>query len=192
MIENNFVASLRSDGAFGSALVFKLDGQYCMCSLSHGVAPHGASPLNHRRTGTLICPVCAKDALVAYWHLTNMFSSHGARHTPHLHVRTQLFSKFHSHLSALVLRACGSATWSVRTSSTKKFACSFPEGHISANLSHCHPSALLTGISRSFLLAGRALFHVRVRRASEQHAHTQVRQSTSSTTTAKVAGTHDE
>ena len=119
MIENNFVASLRSDGAFGVALVFKPEGQYCMCSLSHGVAPHGASPLNHRRTGTLICPVCAKDALVAYWHLTNMFSSHGARHTPHPHVRTQLFSKFHSHLSALVLRACGSATWSVRTSSTK-------------------------------------------------------------------------
>ena len=59
-----------------------------------------------------ICPVCAKDAsrntiwschmelvvvvswiciLAAYWHLTNMFSSHGARHTPHRHVRTQLF-----------------------------------------------------------------------------------------------------
>ena len=83
-----------------------------MCSLSHGVAPHGASPLNHRSTGTLVCPVCAKDALrntvwschvelvvvvswictlAAYWHLTNMFSSHGARHTPHRHVRTQLF-----------------------------------------------------------------------------------------------------
>ena len=28
-------------------------------------------------------------------------------------------SKFHSHLSALVLRACGSATWSVRTSRIK-------------------------------------------------------------------------
>ena len=83
-----------------------------MCSLSHGVAPHCASPLNHRRTGTLICPVCARDALrntiwschiefvvvvswictlAAYWQLTNMFSSHGARHTPHRHVRTQLF-----------------------------------------------------------------------------------------------------
>ena len=55
MIENNFVASLRSDGAFGVALVFKPEGQYCMCSLSHGVVPHGASPLNHRSTGTLIC-----------------------------------------------------------------------------------------------------------------------------------------
>ena len=81
-----------------------------MCSLSHGVAPHCASPLNRQRTGTLICPVCARDALrntiwschiefvvvvswicilAAYWHLTNMFSSHGARHTPHRHVRTQ-------------------------------------------------------------------------------------------------------
>ena len=29
--------------------------------------------------------------LAAYWHLTNMFSSHGARHTPHRHTRTQLF-----------------------------------------------------------------------------------------------------
>ena len=111
-----------------------------MCSLSHGVAPHGASPLNHRRTGTLICPVCAKDALrntiwschielvvvvswictlAAYWHLKNMFSSHGARHTPHRHVKDTTLSKFHSHLSALVLRACGSATWSVRTSRIK-------------------------------------------------------------------------
>ena len=83
-----------------------------MCSLSHGVAPHGASPLNHRSIGTLICPVCARDALrntiwschielvvvvswictlAAYWHLTNMFSSPGARHTPHRHARTQLF-----------------------------------------------------------------------------------------------------
>ena len=56
--------------------------------------------------------VCAKDALrntvwschielvvvvswictlAAYWHLTNMFSSHGARHTPHRRVRTELF-----------------------------------------------------------------------------------------------------
>ena len=57
MIEKNFVASLRSDGAFGVALVFKPEGQYCISSLSHGVAPHGASPLNHRSTRTLICPV---------------------------------------------------------------------------------------------------------------------------------------
>ena len=137
MIENNFVASLRSDGAFGVALVFKPEGQYCMCSLSHGVAPHGASPLNHRSTGTLICPVCAKDALrntiwschielvvvvswictlVAYCHLTNMFSSPGARHTPHRHARTQLFRSSIRICQRLVLRACGCATWSVRTS----------------------------------------------------------------------------
>ena len=111
-----------------------------MCSLSHGVAPHGASPLNHRRTGTLICPVCAKDALrntiwschmelvvvvswictlAAYWHLTNMFSSHGARHTPHRHTRTQLFRSSIRICQRLVLRACGSATWSVRTSRIK-------------------------------------------------------------------------
>ena len=111
-----------------------------MCSLSHGVAPHCASPLNHRRTGTLICPVCARDALrntilschiefvvvvswictlAAYWQLTKMFSTHGARHTPHRHVRTQHYRSSTRICQRLVLRACGSATWSMLTSRVK-------------------------------------------------------------------------
>ena len=70
------------------------------------------SPLNHRRTGTWICPVRSRDAsrntiwschmglvVVVTWicipasyrHFTNMFSSHDARHAPHRHTRTQLF-----------------------------------------------------------------------------------------------------
>ena len=60
-IENIFVASLRSDGAFGVALVFKPEGQYCICALSHGGASPSASPNNHRRTGTLICHGRVKD-----------------------------------------------------------------------------------------------------------------------------------
>ena len=46
MIENNFVASLRSDGAFGVALVSKPEGQYCICPLSHEGASHVVSPMN--------------------------------------------------------------------------------------------------------------------------------------------------
>ena len=87
-------------------------------------------------------------------------------------------TKFHSHLSALVLRACGSATWSVRTPRVKSL-----HVHICRDIFppilRIVTEQLFTGISRSLLLAGRALFHVRVRRASEQHAHTQVRHSTS-------------
>ena len=61
VIENNFVASLRSGGAFGVALVFKPEGQYFICPLSHGGASPSASPKNHRRTGTLICHGRVKD-----------------------------------------------------------------------------------------------------------------------------------
>ena len=151
--------------------------------------------------------VCAKDALrntiwschielvvvvswictlAAYWHLTNMFSSHGARHTPHRHVRTQLFRSSIRICQRWCCVRAEVATWSVRTSRIKSLHVHIPEGHISANLSHCHRSALFTGISRSLLLAGRGLFHVRVRRASEQHAHTQVRRLISRTPPQKL------
>ena len=43
--------------------------------------------LSHRAV-VVVSWICT---LAAYWHLTNMFSSHGARHTPHRRVRTQLF-----------------------------------------------------------------------------------------------------
>ena len=75
------LSPLRSDGALGVALVFKPEGQYCMCSLSHHLV------LSHRAV-VVVSWICT---LAAYWHLTNMFSSHGARHTPHRHARTQLF-----------------------------------------------------------------------------------------------------
>ena len=47
--------------AFGVALVFKPEGQYFICPLSHGGASPSASPKNHRRTGTLICHGRVKD-----------------------------------------------------------------------------------------------------------------------------------
>ena len=48
----------------------------------------------------------------------HVFVSWRAPHSTSPYKNTTL-SKFHSHLSALVLRACGSATWSVRTSRIK-------------------------------------------------------------------------
>ena len=116
-----------------------------------------------------------------------MFSSPGARHTPHRHARTQLFRSSIRICQRLVLRACGCATWSVRTSRIFSLRVHsqrdiFPPTFRIVTVQHL----LLTGISRSLLLAGRALFHVRVRRASEQHAHTQVRHSTSRTPPQKL------
>ena len=97
-------------------------------------------------------------------------------------------TKFHSHLSALVLRACGSATWSVRTPRVKSLHVHIPVGtYFRQYFRIVTVQQLFTGISRSLLLAGRALFHVRVR-SSQRAACTHTSQTFNfARTTAKVA-----
>ena len=58
-----------------------------LSSLCQGCFTQHHLVLSHRVV-VVVSWICI---LAAYWHLTNMFSSHGARHTPHRHTRTQLF-----------------------------------------------------------------------------------------------------
>ena len=71
--------------------------------------------LSHRACGGCFMDLYSSCVLAFDKHV---FVSWRAPHSTSPCKDTTL-SKFHSHLSALVLRACGSATWSVRTSRIK-------------------------------------------------------------------------